>query len=71
MYFLIMHLLSWLEVQGSILTDGARALAKHVDRSSNKYWGCFDGSGEHRFIYIQVVLTKKIHYFLMPVAQCC
>ncbi|XP_030459263.1 uncharacterized protein LOC115679721 isoform X2 [Syzygium oleosum] len=31
-------------VKGSTLTDGARALAKHVNRSSDKYWGNFIGS---------------------------
>ncbi|KAI8537436.1 hypothetical protein RHMOL_Rhmol09G0023600 [Rhododendron molle] len=31
-------------VKGSTLTDGARALAKHVDRSGSKYWGPFNGS---------------------------
>ncbi|KAH7834114.1 hypothetical protein Vadar_012830 [Vaccinium darrowii] len=31
-------------VKGSTLTDGARALAKHVNRSSTKYWGTFNGS---------------------------
>lgn len=35
------------EVKGSTLTDGARALAKHVNRSSDKYWGNFIGSGEN------------------------
>ncbi|GFY92770.1 RNA-binding ASCH domain protein [Actinidia rufa] len=33
------------DVKGSTLTDGARALAKHVNRSSSKYWGAFGGSG--------------------------
>ncbi|XVF65642.1 hypothetical protein PTKIN_Ptkin09bG0265500 [Pterospermum kingtungense] len=31
-------------VKGSTLTHGARALAKHADRSSNKYWGNLNGS---------------------------
>ncbi|MBA0648333.1 hypothetical protein Goarm_012969, partial [Gossypium armourianum] len=34
------------DVKGSTLTHGARALAKHVNRSSNKYWGNLNGSGE-------------------------
>ncbi|CAK9168789.1 unnamed protein product, partial [Ilex paraguariensis] len=34
--------------RGSILTDGARALAKHVNRSSNKYWGTFCGSDSNK-----------------------
>ncbi|XP_039010037.1 uncharacterized protein LOC120138688 [Hibiscus syriacus] len=32
------------DVKGSTLTRGARALAKHVDRSGNKYWGNLIGS---------------------------
>lgn len=31
-------------VKGSTLTHGSRALAKHADRSSNKYWGNLNGS---------------------------
>lgn len=41
--------ISCLEVGSCTLTDGARALAKHVNRSSQKFWGNFDGSGEHLF----------------------
>nr|KJB29831.1 hypothetical protein B456_005G126300 [Gossypium raimondii] len=32
------------DVKGSTLTHGARALAKHINRSSNKYWGNLNGS---------------------------
>ncbi|KAH6770337.1 hypothetical protein C2S52_015140 [Perilla frutescens var. hirtella] len=32
------------DVKGSTLTNGARALAKHVDRSSEGYWGPLRGS---------------------------
>ncbi|XP_051133483.1 uncharacterized protein LOC127253092 isoform X2 [Andrographis paniculata] len=32
------------DVKGSALTSGARALAKHVDRSNEKYWGTLHGS---------------------------
>ncbi|KAL5990846.1 hypothetical protein ACLOJK_011751 [Asimina triloba] len=32
------------EIKGNTLTDGARALAKHVHRSSNGWWGNFAGS---------------------------
>lgn len=31
--------------KGCTLTDGARALSKHVNRSSDRYWGSFSGSG--------------------------
>ncbi|XP_049343660.1 LOW QUALITY PROTEIN: uncharacterized protein LOC125807948 [Solanum verrucosum] len=30
--------------KGCTLTDGARALSKHVNRSSDRYWGGFSGS---------------------------
>ncbi|XP_059632424.1 uncharacterized protein LOC132275059 [Cornus florida] len=33
------------EVKGCILSDGARALAKHINRSSVGYWGSLSGSG--------------------------
>ncbi|KAF6152459.1 hypothetical protein GIB67_035527 [Kingdonia uniflora] len=32
------------EVKGSTLTQGARALAKHVSRSSSGWWGSFSGN---------------------------
>lgn len=32
------------EVKGCGLTDGARALAKHVNRCSSNYWGIFEGN---------------------------
>ncbi|KAL4310061.1 hypothetical protein GQ457_01G023610 [Hibiscus cannabinus] len=35
-------------VKGSTLTHGARALAKHVDRSSSKYWGNLIGSDSNK-----------------------
>ncbi|KAL3506776.1 hypothetical protein ACH5RR_032158 [Cinchona calisaya] len=35
-------------VKGSKLTGGARALAKHVNRSSDKYWGNFWGSDSNK-----------------------
>ncbi|KAK1314250.1 hypothetical protein QJS10_CPA06g01464 [Acorus calamus] len=43
-YFTLHCLLVWVEVKGSTLTDGARALAKHVDRSKDGWWGSFRGS---------------------------
>ncbi|PPS04914.1 hypothetical protein GOBAR_AA15746 [Gossypium barbadense] len=36
------------DVKGSTLTHGARALAKHVNRSSNKYWGNLNGSDSNK-----------------------
>ncbi|KAL2529991.1 RNA-binding ASCH domain protein [Forsythia ovata] len=35
-------------VKGSTLTDGARALAKHVNRSSSSYWGTLCGSDSEK-----------------------
>ncbi|XP_021821592.1 uncharacterized protein LOC110763145 [Prunus avium] len=37
-----------LNVEGSTLTHGARALAKHAHRSSSKYWGSLDGSDSNK-----------------------
>ncbi|CAL8992769.1 unnamed protein product [Prunus brigantina] len=37
-----------LNVEGSTLTHGARALAKHAHRSSSKYWGTLDGSDSNK-----------------------
>ncbi|KAG4211161.1 hypothetical protein ERO13_A02G093300v2 [Gossypium hirsutum] len=36
------------DVKGSTLTHGARALAKHVNQSSNKYWGNLNGSDSNK-----------------------
>lgn len=36
--------LDWLEIKGSALTHGARALAKHAERSRDRYWGILGGS---------------------------
>uniref|UniRef100_A0A6N2NAI1 ASCH domain-containing protein n=1 Tax=Salix viminalis TaxID=40686 RepID=A0A6N2NAI1_SALVM len=32
-------------IKGSVLTHGARALAKHAERSSDRYWGILGGNG--------------------------
>ncbi|KAK9288552.1 hypothetical protein L1049_017011 [Liquidambar formosana] len=37
-----------LNVKGSTLTHGARALAKHANRSCNNSWGSFDGSDSNK-----------------------
>ncbi|KAI3994668.1 hypothetical protein MKX01_027558 [Papaver californicum] len=31
-------------IKGSTITEGARALAKHVNRGGNRWWGSFDGN---------------------------
>ncbi|CAN6723010.1 unnamed protein product [Malus baccata var. baccata] len=37
-----------LNVEHSTLTHGARALAKHAERSSSKYWGTIDGNDSNK-----------------------
>jgi len=34
------------EIKGCRLSHGARALAKHVDRSSDGFWGVLQGTGK-------------------------
>ncbi|WCJ41289.1 RNA-binding ASCH domain protein [Euphorbia peplus] len=34
------------KVKGSVLTHGARALAKHAERCGNKYWGTLNGNDD-------------------------
>ncbi|XP_044499980.1 uncharacterized protein LOC123221253 [Mangifera indica] len=46
------------------LTQGARALAKHVNRSSNKYWGIFNGSDSDKNRFAMDVIYRLI-------AHCC
>ncbi|XP_065866808.1 uncharacterized protein [Euphorbia lathyris] len=36
------------KVKGSVLTHGARALAKHAERSGNKYWGILSGNDDSK-----------------------
>ncbi|XP_034685596.1 uncharacterized protein LOC117914382 isoform X3 [Vitis riparia] len=56
--------ISGLEVESCTLTDGARALAKHVNRSSQKFWGNFDGSDSNKNQLAMDVITRVI-------ANCC
>ncbi|XP_022722435.1 uncharacterized protein LOC111279695 isoform X2 [Durio zibethinus] len=53
-------LASLLSVEGSALTHGARALAKHADRSSNKYWGNLNGSDSNKNNLAMGVITDLI-----------
>ncbi|XWS09369.1 hypothetical protein CRYUN_Cryun40dG0079300 [Craigia yunnanensis] len=48
------------DVKGSTLTHGARALAKHADRSSNKYWGNLKGSDSNKNNLAMCVITDLI-----------
>ncbi|KAJ7947475.1 RNA-binding ASCH domain protein [Quillaja saponaria] len=52
------------DVEGSALTHGARALAKHTHRSSNRYWGSLDGSDSDKNTIAMDVINNII-------AHCC
>ncbi|KAK9200883.1 hypothetical protein WN944_016082 [Citrus x changshan-huyou] len=49
-------------VKGSSLTCGARALAKHATRSSNRYWGRYDGSDSNKNRLAMDVIGPLIAY---------
>ncbi|KAI8002429.1 hypothetical protein LOK49_LG08G02036 [Camellia lanceoleosa] len=51
-------------VESSTLTDGARALAKHVNRSSSKYWGDYGGSDSNKNKLAKDAISHLI-------AHCC
>ncbi|KAL4567689.1 hypothetical protein LXL04_023281 [Taraxacum kok-saghyz] len=51
-------------VKSSILSDGARALAKHVNRSNGKFWGSFAGNESHK----NMLAVNAINHL---VAHCC
>lgn len=42
LFTILKHLV---KVTGCLLTDAARALAKHVNRSNDRWWGVLRGSG--------------------------
>ncbi|XP_047091639.1 uncharacterized protein LOC124703474 isoform X1 [Lolium rigidum] len=46
------------------LTDAARALAKHVHRSSDGWWGCLHGSDPHKNQISSEVIDRLLH-------ECC
>ncbi|KAI3703352.1 hypothetical protein L1987_73356 [Smallanthus sonchifolius] len=58
------HLASILVVKSSVLSDGARALAKHVNRSKGKFWGSFSGNESHK----NMLALKLINHLI---AHCC
>lgn len=63
----------WLEIKGCTLTHGARALAKHANRSSSKYWGSLKGSGEDLFEFELCRLISFIsfsHWFIGCTSLC-
>ncbi|XP_015583632.1 uncharacterized protein LOC8284754 isoform X2 [Ricinus communis] len=47
-------------VKGSALTHGARALAKHSERCSIKYWGILDGSNSNKNMLALNVINRLI-----------
>ncbi|KAG9141715.1 hypothetical protein Leryth_022038 [Lithospermum erythrorhizon] len=53
-----------LDVKCSKLTDGARALAKHAERSRDKYWGTLSGSDIHKNQLATAVVRRLI-------TRCC
>ncbi|XP_050212493.1 uncharacterized protein LOC126664244 isoform X6 [Mercurialis annua] len=59
-----LFLASILSVNGSTLTQGARALAKHSERSSSKYWGVVDGNDSTKNMLALNVINGLI-------ASCC
>ncbi|XP_042044352.1 uncharacterized protein LOC121790131 isoform X2 [Salvia splendens] len=48
------------DVKGSILTNGARALAKHVNRSSEGYWGLLHGSDEEKNRHAAEIISRLL-----------
>ncbi|KAK1418957.1 hypothetical protein QVD17_28111 [Tagetes erecta] len=52
------------DVKSSVLNDGARALAKHVNRSKGKFWGSFSGNESHK----NMLALKVINHLI---AHCC
>ncbi|KAF5775155.1 putative ASCH domain, PUA-like superfamily protein [Helianthus annuus] len=50
------------DVKGSVLSDGARALAKHVNRSNGKFWGSFSGNESHKNMLALKVINHLIDH---------
>ncbi|KAD6453015.1 hypothetical protein E3N88_07720 [Mikania micrantha] len=48
------------DVKSSVLSDGARALAKHVNRSNGKFWGSFSGNDAHKNMLALKVINHLI-----------
>lgn len=60
----------FLEVKGNKLTVGARALAKHVHRSSDGWWGPFTGNGKSiSFSIVQIVYLYTIYIVIFNVTK--
>ncbi|XP_071727794.1 uncharacterized protein, partial [Rutidosis leptorrhynchoides] len=52
------------DVKSSVLSDGARALAKHVNRGNGKFWGSFSGNDSCKNAIALKVISDLI-------AHCC
>nr|XP_043630512.1 uncharacterized protein LOC122601843 [Erigeron canadensis] len=52
------------DAKSSVLTDGARALAKHVNRNNGKFWGCLTGNESRKNMLALKVISHLI-------AHCC
>ncbi|GKE11633.1 putative RNA-binding ASCH domain protein, partial [Tanacetum coccineum] len=50
------------DVKSSVLNDGARALAKHVNRSNGKFWGSFTGNESQKNILALKVISHLISH---------
>ncbi|XP_042445079.1 uncharacterized protein LOC122029995 isoform X1 [Zingiber officinale] len=48
-------------VTGCLLTDAAKALAKHVNRSKNRWWGVFHGSDSNKNKLALAVLHRLLN----------
>ncbi|KAI3692691.1 hypothetical protein L6452_32512 [Arctium lappa] len=48
------------DVKSSVLNVGARALAKHVNRSNGKFWGSFAGNEPHKNVLAFKVISNLI-----------
>lgn len=47
-------------VKGCFLTDAARALAKHANRSSEGWWGCFSGNDSDKNRHASEVINRLL-----------
>ncbi|KAL6660696.1 hypothetical protein ACP70R_001731 [Stipagrostis hirtigluma subsp. patula] len=56
-------------VKGCSLTDAARALAKHVHRSTKEWWGSFNGSGK-AMVQLDTHPVGGCHYGLLGSLLC-
>ncbi|KAG6472419.1 hypothetical protein ZIOFF_069881 [Zingiber officinale] len=58
LFTILKHLV---KVTGCLLTDAAKALAKHVNRSKNRWWGVFHGSDSNKNKLALAVLHRLLN----------